>query len=478
MLNSRHDYDQPRCDSPDTRSPAHRSTHMTPHIPQEIVDYIIDYLRGDNRSLYQCSLVCSAWLSSSSLHLFEQLTWPPCFHMWDFSRYTPDPSPPCMCNTFNHAEIWQQLLQFCRSASRVQFNVRRLDMCFRRHDSQTSSESAFPMSYPVSVSEMQDILESFPALQELHLVDFHLPSLGSEFPLNPPKTFSLEKLTFHRPKPFWSVFRLFDFVSTLSLLGCDPTPDHDDSLILNPIHSLPGRTRDKRCTVSSLVLEGGWPHVYKQYLPEMQSEVSFSSLHSLDCVSVIFFPRTLQDFLQSSPNLTRLAFDVTSNINLTETTLLLPNLDRLTIHRPFTWTIELGETTSENPLQEMVNLVSAALPFPSYIKNNVNMLFQLIIRAEHSAVSAHINDVEPKVAQAIAQAIDLTLLATIVGEFKTTTVNLMLLPSLSLSPATLSVTLSYLTDIMNSRMPTQLASKIRLHCVMISQDQGSHAFMD
>lgn len=44
-----------------------------PNLPAELQDAIIDHLHDDKPSLANCSLVCSNWLHSSRLHLFEKL---------------------------------------------------------------------------------------------------------------------------------------------------------------------------------------------------------------------------------------------------------------------------------------------------------------------------------------------------------------------------------------------------------------------
>lgn len=45
--------------------------------PQEICNMVIDHLHDDPDSLRRCSLVCRAWVPSSSLHLFRCVVLPP-----------------------------------------------------------------------------------------------------------------------------------------------------------------------------------------------------------------------------------------------------------------------------------------------------------------------------------------------------------------------------------------------------------------
>ncbi|KAJ7505767.1 hypothetical protein B0H11DRAFT_1976104 [Mycena galericulata] len=44
------------------------------HFPQELTDQILDHLHDDRFSLFECSLVCWAWIPATRFHLFANLT--------------------------------------------------------------------------------------------------------------------------------------------------------------------------------------------------------------------------------------------------------------------------------------------------------------------------------------------------------------------------------------------------------------------
>ena len=142
-------------------------------IPQELVDYVLDHLHQDKQTLRQCSLVCRAWVASSSLHLFECLSWPPCVHTWSYdSSHSDSDSFPCKCSTLDYSSIWQQLLEFVRT-HRVRKNLQQLRLWCDSGAGQVETPA-----YPIPVSELQGILSELPSLRELYVTGLGVQPLS------------------------------------------------------------------------------------------------------------------------------------------------------------------------------------------------------------------------------------------------------------------------------------------------------------
>lgn len=52
----------------------HHLVQLGPRFPPELSDAVIDFLHDDKKTLRECALVCKAWVATSRLHLFQEIT--------------------------------------------------------------------------------------------------------------------------------------------------------------------------------------------------------------------------------------------------------------------------------------------------------------------------------------------------------------------------------------------------------------------
>ena len=129
-----------------------------PRFPQEVCDIIIDHLHGEQTALRQCSLVCTSWMASSSLHLFERLSWPPArLH----TRAWPRPRvKTCVSLPF------AALLGSLQSSTRLTVSVRFLLLSSYQSDIMFHEEGE-----PLSFAVLQAIIMLLPRLRKLDVSD-------------------------------------------------------------------------------------------------------------------------------------------------------------------------------------------------------------------------------------------------------------------------------------------------------------------
>ncbi len=51
-----------------------RHLAISPRLPPELSDAVMDFLHNDKKTLRTCALVCKAWVATSRLHLFHEIT--------------------------------------------------------------------------------------------------------------------------------------------------------------------------------------------------------------------------------------------------------------------------------------------------------------------------------------------------------------------------------------------------------------------
>lgn len=139
--------------------------------PQELFDQVIDHLHDDKDALRQCSLVSRNWLPSSSFHLFERVSYPPCHHAWDetFRHET------CNCSKVDAVSFWKILRHLVKNTPRVRQNVQRLRVCCTwivgmEH---ISSESTTHQAQ-ISPEDLYTVLDLLPCIREFYLCDLIL----------------------------------------------------------------------------------------------------------------------------------------------------------------------------------------------------------------------------------------------------------------------------------------------------------------
>ena len=172
-------------------------------VPPEISDYIIEFLHDNNDALRQCSLVCRDWVPSSSLHLFERLWWPPCYHAWCEHGL---PQKQCKCSSLNNFNFWSELLRFVEGSQRVRDYVRTLRVSFHwvlfdLPGPGEFGEGMFEYRTKITLSDLVAVLDKLPHLQWLYLLYPRFvpePAPVNSSP-NTRRTWSLRKVTLDRP---------------------------------------------------------------------------------------------------------------------------------------------------------------------------------------------------------------------------------------------------------------------------------------
>lgn len=245
-----------------------------PNLPSELTDYIIDHLYDDAQTLRQCSLVCRAWLPSSSLHLFRSLSWPPCYHAWWGWN-----SRRCKCLTIYQTSFLQGLYAFCVQSPRVQAYVRQLKIAC--HWSVVDSDwGRTDYNVRISMRELLNVLDLLPSLQELDID--RLSFRREQEPLRGSRTRSLAKLTLSQPSPATApITDINHIVGFLCLF------DSISMLVLGPLWGgtlsdvTPLRSPPRRVRVGTVEVQRGTPLAVSQYLHLLQVAVDIEHLTAL-----------------------------------------------------------------------------------------------------------------------------------------------------------------------------------------------------
>lgn len=245
-----------------------------PSLPSELTDYIIDHLHDDAQTLRQCSLVCRAWLPSSSLHLFRSLSWPPCYHAWWGWN-----SRRCKCVTIYQASFLQGLYAFCVQSPRVQAYVRELKIAC--HWSIVDPDwGRTDYNVRISMRELLDVLDLLPSLQELDID--RLSFRREQEPLRGSRIRNLTKLTLSQPSPATApVADINQIVDFLCLF------DNISVLVLGPLwggtltDGTPLRSPPRRVRVGTIEVQRGTPLAVSQYLHLLRVTVNIEHLTAL-----------------------------------------------------------------------------------------------------------------------------------------------------------------------------------------------------
>ena len=294
---------------------------------------MIDYLHDDMASLCEASLVCRAWLPTSSYHLFDRLAWPPCFHAWE--EWT---TRRCRCRAIDQTSFWLMLLAFCRDSTRIRYNVRRLRVRFRW--TVVDPEAQWnPLHYRtrITTTDLLTVAKLLPALRHLELVQLDLsPTPGLLEQDSESRVHALDKLVLVDPgltdcdqfdgKRIIHFFCLFTVISTLILSSVWNgvfAPPHAALLVL-------ASTFD---TVKILELEikDGFPPATVQFLRVLSVVADLRSLSRVQIFHTVgWLSEALVDhassFLRSAPNLRILSLDAAGYSNLLNVSSVAPNL--------------------------------------------------------------------------------------------------------------------------------------------------------
>ncbi|KAJ7366326.1 hypothetical protein DFH08DRAFT_1003102 [Mycena albidolilacea] len=146
------------------------------HLPQELTDYILDCLHDDKPSLWQCSLVCWAWVPATRFHLFSDIALRRTWKWLMYPQFLPFldmlATDSCTFAPFV-AQLTLEDLDRAPGAFTPAFStLARLT---------SVSSLTFDHCQNLGVQPMHTLLPRLPALSELTLVRVALDSAGQVF---------------------------------------------------------------------------------------------------------------------------------------------------------------------------------------------------------------------------------------------------------------------------------------------------------
>ena len=256
-------------------------------LPQELYDHILDHLHDDNDTMRQCSLVCQAWLSTSSLHLFRCLLWPPCSHRQNYI---------CAEELGELASLSHLPTVLLRS-SRIRYAVRTLRLT--PHAKCSACELAYVHEL-LAHSIVLDTIKLLPNLQHLHLRDARLEYEASIDVKGP---FPLRTLRLYEHlEAALGFLQSFSHLDKLTLEICPSFERY-----LYPRTAIVREPAQRRVTVDALEIIGyNAPHI----LAQLQSLFDCNSIRGL--VMSTRLSDHFISFAQAMPHLETLAYCVDS----------------------------------------------------------------------------------------------------------------------------------------------------------------------
>ena len=267
---------------------------ILPKLPPELCDSVVDHLHDDKPTLKVCTLVCKAWLPSSTIHLFSSFSWPPCHHVWETRVLTSADDFDCRCGT--EKSNFEHLLMLLTVTPRVTSAV----SCLRLSSLRLSQ----PPFFHLSLSTLYAIIDCLPYLRVIEFADC---SLQQDVVLRPDDSRMRDDLEV-RFRPLFRNSQLwmhdaFNIIPALSPLG----KLYIGATMFNRLDA--GRTPvppvgSQRARVTALETRWEIAHCVKHLFHCLQLYVDFSSIRTLRLRGPIcdrtgnflsFFPSTIEE---------------------------------------------------------------------------------------------------------------------------------------------------------------------------------------
>ena len=425
-----------------------------PVIPPEISDCIIDFLHSDKDSLRRCSLVCRAWLPSSSLHLFERFWWPPCHHAWHgwFTKR-------CHCAFLDHSNFWPELLSFIEGSQRVRDYVRTLRICFcwTVVDFAGWGDGRAEYHHKIALSNMGVVIDKLPHLRWLYLSSPGFLPEPSPIARMTRGTRSLDRLTLDYPAPplasderlglFADLLRLFKRISVLQLTDVmrhradyHPTPIQDAS-DLPEIHTFQVDTATSLALVQFL-----------RILTATADPASISSIAVHDLIGSGPSPEMIP-LLQAVPNLQTLTLDGVHSARILDRSMsdLFPRLRKLTVSG---YTMVGWGSGAFSTWPSLRNVADCRIPSVD------ELLLQFTLKARMTDPPMPVLDGDLRYA---LRALDWTLLDAVLGAYGNVSLELRLhRVSLALSNAQFPHAVRLVEGVARDRMSARARQGVRL----------------
>lgn len=285
------------------------SPAVSPRFPQELFDEVIDNLRDDMATLKSCSLVCQAWIRTTSIHLFRSLFWPPCPHVWTTFNDRTDPALPC--TGASHYGGFSSCVELVSRSPRVCNAVKELSLhSMRPHLDEDHSVASYIES--LAPDDIFAMMALFPRLHTLELYDCSF--LDSPVASTPHATKTIKNLYIVMPS---SGLRALTLPATLSLLRHFSQIENvviEGNLPREPFPLLPpSAARTKLGTLTLLPSPSGldsWEardlRRLRKTIQGLGEYIDTSALRHLDVQSQC--PQNFIDALHGTPSLTSLTY--------------------------------------------------------------------------------------------------------------------------------------------------------------------------
>ncbi|GJE95906.1 hypothetical protein PsYK624_120970 [Phanerochaete sordida] len=257
---------------------------------------IIDYLYEDKKSLQHCSLVCKAWESSSTVHLFSRFSWPPCSIYWAL----PEEHATCECH--QHTLAFEDCYDYLLSSHRVRQVVTHLRITGVRSSSlpEVEEHEPLPLTFLFALPEL------LPRLQTLEVWDL----LFGAGVMGPPPRVSgnpgiLDKLVLAGFSVLWDDRAVFSILSAFShinnlVLECNCEEGLEEAV------SLASQVHRRFPSTSVHSLEVVTPLFVAHILCRLHEQLDTSALREVKVQH--YLDEGLESLIASAPSLEALTF--------------------------------------------------------------------------------------------------------------------------------------------------------------------------
>ena len=146
------------CTGRSLREGTQQASNIHSKLPLHLINIAIDHLHGKPEALKRCSLVCRSWVARSSLHLFERVTWPPCYRKsnawcaWELD----EPGEETGC--------FEACWRLFADSARVSHSIKRFQIA--KHTCVFKERNR-----PLDLNIVCELLDYLPQLQVLRFVD-------------------------------------------------------------------------------------------------------------------------------------------------------------------------------------------------------------------------------------------------------------------------------------------------------------------
>ncbi|GJE96314.1 hypothetical protein PsYK624_125080 [Phanerochaete sordida] len=153
------------------------------NLPQELLDYVVDFLYDDFSTLRACSLVCQAWSSASSFHLFSKLRWPPCEHQWiAMKSKILLSSSRCKCHLHDPSDTLDNLYTLLNSSPRISRNVQSLGLKLGLYGNNVLASIERYNQMVATAHQLDGLLDLIPQVQSLEMSSLYFDTRSPRAP--------------------------------------------------------------------------------------------------------------------------------------------------------------------------------------------------------------------------------------------------------------------------------------------------------